>query len=186
MALKRSIAAALAVSTVWAPASLAREKDPLDVLRACRKIEEPMKRLACYDSALTDAETTQKVNREERVRRQKEEFGLTPLQVENRREQEKEQTEAPTTDTVGNPAQQEDEAAQRQRLSSTIGEILTDAAGHKVFMLTNGQIWRETAGSHYRGILRPGWKVEINKTALGGYKMTIEDRTGYFAVQRMR
>ena len=64
--------------------------------------------------------------------------------------------------------------------------MLTDQRGNYVILLDNGQMWRSTAAKNYRGSIRPGWKVEIKEGKFAGYRLTIEGKTGFLGVERIR
>jgi hypothetical protein len=169
---------------------LASDDDPLAPMRACPAIADPLQRVACFDAGFNEADRKLGNDRVEKAKRTKEEFGLTGPQIEDRREAERkaqapEQAQAAPAAPVRTPAPAATQEEQ-DRLVAKLQEVLTDGTGHKVFLLDNGQLWREMPGSTYRGILRGGFGVEIRKSMLGGYRMSITGRTGFYAVQRVR
>jgi hypothetical protein len=168
---------------------MAQEGDPLGPLRDCPSIADPLERVACFDRGFAEADQGLRTHRAEEATRTREDFGLTGSQlVEKRKESEPAQDNRAEAPPAKAPARAVAKSADGDldRMSGTISEVFTDGAQHKVFLLENGQIWRETTGSTYRGILRSGFEVEIRKSLMGGYRLTIDGRTGFFVVQRIR
>jgi hypothetical protein len=173
--------------------AVAEENDPLGPLRDCPSIADPLERVACFDKGFAEADRKLGTDRVEKAVRTREEFGLTGSQLEEKR-QEREAKEREPVESKGVVAQATPAATPTpeaadgdlDRISDKISEVFTDGAQHKVFLLENGQIWRETTGSTYRGILRSGFEVEIRKSMMGGYRLTIDGRTGFFVVRRIR
>ena len=152
------------------------QDDPIAPFRECGKIAETAQRLACFDGALARSDADAKAREARRERRLKEDFGLSATQMaERERERERSGTYQ--------PVQSE---AEPEQIESTISEVFTDGNGKKVFLLANGQVWRETAGSTYKGILRANWPARIKKARFGGFRLSINERTGFFSVQRLR
>jgi hypothetical protein len=165
---------------------LASDDDPLAPMRSCPAIADPLQRVACFDTGFKEADRKLGNDRVEKAKRTKEEFGLSGPQIDDRREAaQKAPGPAAPGVSAGAPAPAATQEEQ-DRLVAKLQEVLTDGTGHKVFLLDNGQLWREMPGSTYRGILRAGFDVEIKKSMLGGYRMSIDGRTGFYAVQRVR
>ena len=153
------------------------EEDPIGPFRACGEITSELERLACFDRALAEAPAREARRNERRQRRLVEDFGLSDTQIVEREAQASESGDRPE------PAASEESTVE---VNSTLQEVFSDGSGKKVFLLANGQVWRETAGSSYRGIIRSGWPARVRRGGIGGYRLTFEDRVGFFKVERVR
>lgn len=60
-----------------------------------------------------------------------------------------------------------------EQLVANIASLRTGPYGHFIVKLDNGQVWRETDGSHVR-LSKKHSKVEIFRGRFGGYRMRIE------------
>ena len=79
-----------------------------------------------------------------------------------------------------------DAAGQRlTELDATVVEGFTDRQGQVVFLLDNGQVWRQTDGP-YRGPVRPGSAINIKRGTLGNYLLTFENSNRAVPVRRIR
>lgn len=70
-------------------------------------------------------------------------------------------------------------------LGAKIAETLLDRVGKTVFLLDNGQMWRQTDGLTLPPI-RAGDAVEIRRGAVGGYRLTVPRVKRTVPVVRMR
>lgn len=91
----------------------------------------------------------------------------------------------PSPQDFGRPAPQPAEVA---RISAVVREFSKTARGRAVFVLDNGQTWRQLDGDDVRvmdpdpgGVLR----VTIEHGALGSYNLVIEGRNGMIRVRRI-
>ena len=162
----RASALALVVALCLPSAAMAADDDEIAPFDRCGAIADAAQRLACFDAALAAA----RERAGKRQRRAAEEFGLSAPQRADRRPE----PAAPQA------------TAEPERVDSTLQEVFTDGAGKNVFLLANGQVWRETSGSTYKGIIRSGWAVEVTKGGVGGFRLRFPKRTGMFAVARVR
>lgn len=147
------------------------QDDPVAPFRECGSIAPTEARLACFDAALRASEADAAVRSERRSRRVREDFGLTAPQIAERDR------------AIDAPLSAE---AEPDRIESVLQAVFTDGGGKQVFLLANGQVWRETSGSTYRGIVREGWTAQVRRGGIGGFRLSFEDRTGMFAVERLR
>jgi hypothetical protein len=169
----RKHALALAFTIALAPPPvLADEGDVLRAFQKCRGIADTAQRLGCYDAAAASAEALAKQMSERRKARSAEDFGLREEQLKAR-------------EVVA----YEDSAERDEAVTSVTSEILevwTDASRRRVFVFANGQVWRETSNSTFRGFVRPETAVEVRRGGIGGYRMTFSGRNGYIGVARVR
>ncbi|MGB3722939.1 MAG: hypothetical protein WA979_08995 [Pacificimonas sp.] len=146
---------------------------------SCESISGNEERLACFDAALADIRAAQTFARNDG-------FGLSQREIEAKVEQ------APEGPVENNPAENNvgDSQASGQKegdeLRSVIREILSDGKGRKIFLLANGQLWRETSNSNYRGRVKAGAEVSVKKGFLSGYRLKLVGGNGFFGVSRIR
>lgn len=175
-----STAAALFVT---APAFADDVDDALEPFEACRAITDGAARLTCFDTALSGVEAARQARQERRRRRTVEDFGLSATQIEERYERERERAE----DSGGSAEDVADLAPpEPEEVTSVITETLTDETRRRVFLLENGQIWREGSNSSLRGRIRVGSTATISRGGIGGYRLRVEGRTGFISVMRVR
>ncbi|MEM8695730.1 MAG: hypothetical protein AAGE05_06875 [Pseudomonadota bacterium] len=165
------------------PAHADDGEEALEPFRECGAITEGPARLACFDAALAGADAAQQARQERRRRRTVEDFGLSGTQIEERYEREVRRAER-----SGGSAEDVAELAppEPREVTSTIAETLTDATRRRVFLLENGQIWREGNNSSLRGRIRVGSTATVSRGGIGGYRLRVEGRTGFISVTRVR
>jgi len=187
----------------------AAPEDTLSALEACEKIDGDSNQLACFHDTLArlkaarsgpalpapntvpapaEGERTPHLGDEHEVRVQQtresamQDFGLNDQskQVRNA-EPPRERIESPAGATV---RELKESSREPQSISATIAKVRRTAFGKIVVTLDNGQVWRETDGSNYRGPIRVGNEVIISQRRFGGYQMKIEDQYGVVFVRR--
>ena len=75
-----------------------------------------------------------------------------------------------------------------QSITATASEFARTPRGKALFVLDNGQVWRQL-DSDGSAVLDPparGFKVTIERGAFGSYNLTIEGRGGLVKVTRLR
>lgn len=154
------------------PSAMAQD-DPVAPFRECGGLAGAEARLACFDSALKASDADASARSARRSRRAREDFGLSAPQIAERERM----SDAPAAAA---------DDAEPDRIESVLQAVFTDGRGKNVFLLANGQVWRETNASTYRGIIREGWTAEVRKGGIGGFRLSFKDRTGMFAVERLR
>jgi len=199
------------VSGVASSPLFAAPDDPLSTFEACEGIDGDSDQLACFRETLArlkaggsgtampspddipataEREMTRHLGEEHEVRVQEareaamQEFGLDEKtkQVLNA-EPPTERIEAPAETSV---RELKEASREPQSLLATITKVRRTAFGKIVATLDNGQVWRETDGSYYRGSVRAGKAVVISQRALGGYQMKIGDQPGVVLVRRSK
>jgi hypothetical protein len=179
------LAASSFMLTSATPAWADDEEEALEPFRACGEIAAGPARLACFDAALAASAAAQQARRDRGRRRTQADFGLSSIQIEERYERSRERAQA-----SGNP----DEAAAAEALAppeptsvtSPLLEVLIDAGRRRVFILENGQMWREGNNSSLRGRIRDNSVATVSRGGVGGYRLRIEGRTGFISVTRIR
>lgn len=185
--------------------------DPLSAFEACERIDGDPDQLACFRETLArlkaggagtampspdgfpapaEREVTRHLGEEHEVRVQEardtamQDFGLDEKtkQILNA-EPPTERIEAPAETSV---RELKEASREPQSLSATITKVRRTAFGKIVATLDNGQVWRETDGSYYRGSVRAGKAVVISQRSFGGYQMKIGDQSGVVLVRRTK
>lgn len=176
-------AVAVALLTVAAPLSAA--VDPARLI-ACSAEVDDAKRLACYDAAVAAASAEART-------------------IAARREAAREKAAAEKAAADARAAAEAAEAARKAQadrfgqeglrlggspdrldeLQARIAETRLDRVGEAVFLLDNGQMWRQTDGLSLPPV-RAGDAVEIKRGALGGYRLTVPRVKRTVRVVRMR
>jgi SWI/SNF-related matrix-associated actin-dependent regulator 1 of chromatin subfamily A len=72
-----------------------------------------------------------------------------------------------------------------ESLATRIEEVFTDARKQPLFLMENGQLWRQTDGLPLV-LARSGMDVEIRRGALGGFRMTVPRAKATISVRRVR
>lgn len=164
----------LTMGTMLCSASAAMA-DPIgDPFRACGKIAEDKARLACFDEALQSLDQRQAVVQQTQKEQAEAEYGLKKFETRKQAE-----TEKPEVRELG-PAGVEE-------LRSRIAEVFVqNVNGRHIVVLENGQMWRQTSVSSFRGTLRAGMEVTISEGAIGGYRMKFEGKSGFLGVTRVK
>jgi hypothetical protein len=179
----RTPAKALLGASMLLGSAIVSAQDPAENIYApCAAIADDRERLACFDRTYAKATTIIAERTEAKRKAEAEEFGLTPKQIRERSARVEAGETGTTASVAATPAGEEGNA----KVSSKVAEVLTDALGNYVVILENGQIWRSTANKSFRGKMRVGWQVEIEKIWSGGFRMTFKEKSGFLGVSRVR
>ena len=78
---------------------------------------------------------------------------------------------------------------QVERITATVRELLKTPRGQAIFVLDNGQTWRQLDGDDVR-VMEPqpgkSMNISIERGILGSYNLLIEGRNGLIRVQRIQ
>jgi hypothetical protein len=160
-------------------------EEALEPFQECGEITDDQARLACFDEALAGAAAAQAERQVRRARRRAEDFGLSAIQIEERYDREREQAER-SGDPEALAAAEALAPETPQEVTSAIVEQFVDSTRRRVFLLENGQMWREGSNSSLRGRIRDGAIATISRGGIGGYRLRVEGRTGFISVGRIR
>ncbi len=170
-------AALLCAALVPGPARA--EASGLAPFLACAAKADDAERLACYDAAAASVSAEARALAAERARARRAAEEAQAEEAARRASQEAARAAAAQADRFGReslPAGRGEPAAAAaaplERLSARVGEALLDQRGRTVFLLENGQMWRQTEGTLLPPV-RPGDSVEIARSALGGYRLLL-------------
>ena len=149
-----ALRAACLVAAGWGafqPAALAAPKD-FEALLACRKMEEPEARLACYDRETLAFVESRKTQESAAVVPPEQVFGLPPLAVAEAQAARVEQPQ------------------KLDSLSARVVGLSLGENGRVIFTLDNGQVWRQLVAS---GDMRVqlGDTVQLSRGIVGSFFM---------------
>jgi hypothetical protein len=161
---------------------VARGDDARDALAAfvrCAEIADPAKRLECFDAATARGKSAlatppPQVAQPPREKSLLDWFGFS--------------RPAPVTkpEDFGKPAPHPDEITQ---VSDNVLEFAKTARGKAIFVLDNGQVWRQIDGDT-TNVLAPApgsrMRVTIEVGFMGSYNLTIEGRNNLIKVNRLK
>lgn len=153
-------------------------RDALADVVKCADIPEASSRLACFDAATARAKAA--LAAPAPVVREKgggaEEFGFSKSQP------------VVSADDFGKPAP-EPGPKEITQISATVTEFAKTQRGRAIFILDNGQIWRQLDADGTELPYPPAgttMKVTIEKGWIGSYNLTIAGRNGLVKVSRMK
>ena len=160
---RRRLALAL-TAVMTAGAALAAEAPTrapvVQTVLDCRKLEDGVQRLACYDKAVDSMAQAEArgdlvtVDREQRraVRRQAFGFNLPSLAFFDRGEK----------------------AGEADRITAKVASASRDPFGHWVIKLDDGAVWRQTDQNYLSRDAHRGSTVEIRRGTLGSFLMSVD------------
>lgn len=177
----------LATAAVVAiPASANPAKDALIEVAKCADVAAATERLACYDKAAAGAKTalTAAPVQEAAVQTEEEEeggvlrwFGLAESKPVTKKEE------------FGMQPKIKEGSKEITEISSNVLEFAQNALGRSIFILDNGQVWKQIDGdvTVVRGPKNGEQiSVTIEKTFMGSYSLKIEGRNGLIKVRRVK
>jgi uncharacterized protein YdeI (BOF family) len=177
----------LAAALVFvAPAQADPARDALAAVAKCADIPAAADRLQCYDTAAEAAKMAMSgappaAQRQAAVQTQEEEgggvlewFGL--------------QRPVTKTEDFGKPPVPTG-PKEIKEISATVVEFAKNAYGRSIFILDNGQVWKQVDGdtTEVRDPSRgETMQVSIETGMFGSYSLTVKDRTGIVKVRRVK
>ncbi len=189
MRLMRNVPWLLAL--VAAPAAAQMPAKLLD----CAAIARDADRLACYDAAVADSSSEARAASERRARESAriaaEEAAVAAAAAKQKAEADAIAEAAARKEAFGaeavasRPERFQAPPGQIQQIDAVVTEVLTNRSGLGVFLLDNGQIWRQADTDSLPNV-RTGEKVTIKRALLGGYDMTFERSHRTVLVKRSR
>jgi hypothetical protein len=163
---------------VAGPARADATRDALAEIAKCADIADSSERLQCFDAAVPRAKSTLAAPAQQPAEKRGllEWFGFTRSQP------------VAKTEDFGKPVP-EARLGEITEITATVVEFAKTLRGKSVFILDNGQVWRQLDGdgTEVRDPA-PGanMKVTIETGAVGSYNLTIEGRNGLIKVSRLK
>jgi hypothetical protein len=155
-----------------------------DSLVKCAGIARDAERLACYDAAVAglsaEARRVSEARAAESSRIAAEEAAAAAAAAARKQEAERQaRREAFGGEVIGKGRVDPEEVVE---VETTLSELLTNASGLGVFILGNGQMWRQTDTAPLPR-LKAGDAVKLKRASLGGYQL-VQLRTGRWVTVR--
>ncbi len=140
------------------------QDDLVSAVRACKKIEKPANRLSCFDLLLTGRDVAPEISAKQHS---EDDFGARDIKKRA----------------------QAEEASKQQTLISGLVELSRTRSDKYVFILENGQIWRQAqsdTGKLFIPKKLDTVKVVIKRGFLGSHRLMIEGKKRSIKVNRLR
>jgi hypothetical protein len=164
---------------VAGPAHADATRDALADIAKCADIAEASERLKCFDAAVPRAKSALAAPAEKPAEKSLLEwfgFAGSPKPVTK-------------PEDFGKAAPEARPGQEITEITATVLEFAKNPRGKSVFILDNGQVWRQldADGTEVRDP-NPGtrMRVTIETGALGSYNLTIEGRNGLIKVSRLK
>jgi hypothetical protein len=185
----------VAIILALAPAIPAQAQKPADIL-ACAIILRDTERLACYDAAVADssveARAASQRRAEESARIAAEEAVVAAAAAKAKAAADavaaaKTKREAFGAEGVASRSAERfvPAAGEIVEINAAVTDMLTNRSLQNVFLLDNGQMWRQVDAVALPNI-RPGDPVKVTRDALGGYKLMLVKQKRFANVKRLR
>ena len=175
---------AVALTTIPAQAEPAR--DVLDAIAKCTEIATSAERLQCFDTAASGAKTAlaapvqQTLAQTDQATAEEEEGGVLSWFGLSRPNTKPEDFGKPKVRTG---------PKEITELSAGVLEFAKNAHGRSIFILDNGQVWKQVDGdtTEVRDPSRgEAMKVTIETGLMGSYSLRVEGRRGIVKVRRVK
>ena len=178
---------ALAFITVFAAGHAYADAahDALEEIAKCADIKDSAERLKCFDAAVPRAKSV---------------LAAPPLPAPPDKAKDEAgsvqvfgfpRPDKPVvkTEDFGKPPAPPEEPKEITEITSAVLEFAKNPRGKAVFILQNGQVWRQLDADS-TNVLEPSlgdtMKVTIEKGFLGSYNLTIDGRNGLIKVTRLK
>jgi hypothetical protein len=174
----RRLVLSVALALAAGPALGDAARDALADLAKCADIGDSAQRLKCFDDAMPRAKSALAAPApapEAPTRSLLDWFGFS-----------RPPPPATKPEEFGKPAPEQDEL---KEISSNVIEFAKTARGKALFVLENGQVWRQIDGDGTVVLDPPQgktMKVLVERGLLGSYNLTIEGRNGLIKVTRLK
>jgi hypothetical protein len=177
------VAAALCIAAMDAGTAQAQSRRTLEEVAECAKIADATERLACYDAAAPKVKAVleRDLTEDEKISI----FGLTLWD-----DGPGGSAEATKPEDFGRndlPPTAQEQAEELTEITAKIVEAARNANGKVIFILDNGQVWKQIDSSK---VLLPSddddHTVRIFKGLIGSYRITVVDSGRTHSVKRIR
>jgi hypothetical protein len=188
-----AVSAAVAAVTLASPAAAQSAGDLIN----CIEIARDADRLACYDAAVAKvspqakaasekrAKETARIAAEEAAAAEAAAKAKAEADAAARASQAKADFGAETVTSKKLSERTQPAPDEIVKLDAKLSDILTNREGKYVFLLDNGQLWKQV--STESGLnFRPGDDVVVEKSILGGYKLSFKRIKRWVQVKRLK
>ena len=180
----------VAASAISPAVAFAAAPDPAGLL-ACVAVARDSDRLACFDNVMADTSPQARAAQQARAAENARIKAAEAVAAAEAAKQRAIAEEAARRDSFGaeNVATRADRFApppgELQEVETSITEVLTNASGLGVFLLENGQLWRQVDTASLPNI-RAGDPVKLARGPVGGYKLNFLKQKRWVLVKRVR
>jgi hypothetical protein len=165
------------------PAHAETARGTLAEIAKCADIAAAAERLQCYDSAAATAKSVLAAPQQQSAAESEEEGGvLAWFGLASKKPITKSEDFGKAPEEVAGPKE-------ISEISATVTEFAKNAYGKSIFILDNGQIWKQIDGdtSEVEAPRKGGtMKVTIEKAMMGSFSLTVEGRNGLVKVRRIK
>ncbi len=186
----RAFAIGIAALAAFLPAAAHSATPGEQAMIACSSKIEAAERLACYDRAVAGLSQEARAlseRREAETRAAAAAAATLAAQqaADAAAKQEAERLAAFGRDSMPTKDRPPPAVESLDKVEAKIGETFTTADGKLIFVLDNGQMWRQTEGFQLPPV-RPGYDVVVKKGLMGGFSITVLKIGRTVKVTRMR
>jgi hypothetical protein len=167
------------------PAQAGPAGDALSAVAKCSEITATAERLQCFDAAAVSAKAVLAAAQQPAAQESEGGllawFGLAPEQ--------KPVTKPEDFGVRPGIVAEENRPPELSEISATVVEYAKNAHGKSLFILDNGQVWKQVDGDTtelFRRSSDPDMKITIEKAIMGSFSLRIEGRTGMIKVRRVK
>ena len=166
------------------PAQADTARSTLTEVAKCSDIATAAERLQCYDNAAATAKAVLAAPPQQQAAEEAEEEGgmLAWFGLSHRKPVTKQED-------FGKPPEVLEGPKEISEISATVTEFAKNAYGKSIFILDNGQIWKQIDGDTFE--VQPPrrgdtMKVTIEKAMMGSFSLTVDGRNGLVKVRRIK
>jgi nucleoid-associated protein YgaU len=190
------VAVAVAASSMFTAATPVAAQSAGDLM-SCIEIARDADRLACYDAAVAQVSPQAKALSDKRAKETAriaaEEAAAAEAAAKAKAEADAAARAAQAKADFGAEGVASKKVSERTKpapdeivkLDAKLSEILTNREGKYVFLLDNGQLWRQVSTEAGLNI-RPGDDVVVEKSTMGGYRINFVRIKRWVLVKRLR
>lgn len=178
----RIVAAMVSGCMMLGATGAAKAQQVPERLVACAGKVDDAERLACYDSAVKSMGAEARAASEAREAEAKAAKAAAAAAAASAAAAAAAKADAERKDSFGKAAAPSEVVAE---ISATITEVLKDASAKSVFVLDNGQIWRQADAFNLPNA-KVGSAVTIKRGALGSYRLVPSGSNRSILVIRMK
>ena len=149
--------------------------ESFEAMVRCRAITDPAARLACFDEAVAALQAAQErhdvvvVDRQQVREGRRRLFGLS----------------LPRIPIFGGGDDDDNDQDAVRSIESTVSAVTTQGYGQWQVTLADGSVWLQVDNNTLAVAPRPGHRIVINRGALGGFMMRVNNQPG-IRVRRVR
>ena len=165
-----------------APAAVSAQSVGNAALVACSAKVNDAERLSCYDGLVRGISAEARSVADKREADRKAQASLAAADAEKARIAAAAQAEAAKRDSFGKAQSDDDDI---DELHVIVNEVMRDKLGRAVFLLENGQMWRQTEAFPLPP-LKEGATATLKRGALGSYRIKLESTNRNIPVVRIR